>query len=448
MAGMIGGPSDGRISRRRDPLFKSSTALVVNTAGTSLVGMAFWILAARRYSPEVVGASAAVISVMLLLANAAELNLTSAMVRFLPTAGARAKAFVIRSYATVACLAILISAASIPLLRHLLLGRQLIALGPGGTIWFILAVVTWCLFALQDAVAIALRGSVWVPLENATYGLVKLVVLVAVATTAPHLGIFISWTIPMVLTIPAMNLLIFGSLLPAQRRAGGLTEKVSGRHLREFVTFEYFTSLAATAVSTLIQIMVLTRLGAVDNAYFYVVWVTASAFDVALNNLGSSLVAEAARNPDQLGVLTRKLVRHILILLAPVVAVLVIGAPVLLLLFGHTYSVHSSTLLRLLALAVAPRVVIILWMSINRVYRRVGRIFAIQATLGGLLLATSALALHLGTNIDGIGVAYLGCQTIVAIVLLPNLVHLVRSQPRLVRVPTATTMDDSGLSVP
>ena len=225
------------------------------------MGMAFWVLAARRYSASVVGASSAIISVMLLLANMAELNLTSAMVRFLPTAGQRAKAFVLRSYITVACIAIVISAAALPLLRHLTLVRQLLALGPSGTIWFVLAVAVWCLFALQDAVAIALRGSTWVPVENATYGLVKVAVLVAVATTVPRLGIFASWTIPMVLTIPAMNLLIFGSLLPAQRRLGGLTENVSGRHIREFVTFEYFTSIVATATSTFIQLLVLTRPG-------------------------------------------------------------------------------------------------------------------------------------------------------------------------------------------
>ena len=250
----------------------------------------------------------------------------------------------------------------------------------------------------------------------------------------------------MVLTIPAMNLLIVRWLLPAQSRNGGLTERVSRRHLREFVTFEYFTSLATTATSTLILLMVLSSLGAVENAYFYVVWVTASAFDVALNNLGSSLVAEVAREPERLGELTRKLVRHILLLLGPVVLVLVVGAPILLSLFGHEYSAHATTLLRLLALAVAPRVVIILWMSMNRVHRRVGRNFAMQAVLGGLLLASSALALHVHPNINVIGIAYLSCQTLVALALLPDLVANIRSQ----RTGTSgqSALPDPGLQVP
>jgi hypothetical protein len=421
----------------------------VNTAGTSVLGIAFWILAARRYSPGVVGASSALISVMLLLANLASLNLTSAMVRFLPTAGERAYAFIIRSYVAVGCIAVVGGAVSLPLLRHLAIVRALLALGPVGVIWFTLAIGAWCLFALQDAVAIALRGSIWVPAENAIYGVVKLVVLVAVATTSPTLGIFASWTIPMALTIPAMSVLIFGSLLPAQRRLGGLTENVSRRHIREFVTFEYFTSITVTATSTLIQLLVLTRLGAIESAYFYVVWVMASAFDVALNNVGASLVAEAARTPDRLPVLTRAVSRHVMTLLAPVVALLLVGAPTLLSLFGSSYSVHSATLLRLVALAVAPRVVITLWMSINRVHRRVGRIFAIQATLGGLLIATTAITIHLHPSLNAIGIAYLVCEALVAIGVLPSLVKHLRAQRTLDdAAAVAMPVGESGSALP
>jgi len=418
--------SHGRHVRRRERLYRGPTALLVNTAGTSLLGMAFWVLAARRYSPDVVGGSSAVISVMLLLANLAELNLTSAMVRFLPTAGHRRNAFIIRSYATVACLGALIGAASLPLLRHLTVVHRLLALGPGGALWFAVAVGVWCLFALQDAVAIALRGSRWVAAENSAYGVMKLGALVALAATAPKLGIFASWTIPMMLTIPGMNGIIFGSLLPAQQQIGGLTETVSRRHLREFVTFEYFTGLVGVAASTAIQLLVLTRLGATDNAYFYVVWVTTSAFDLALLNVGSSLVAEAARQPDRLASLTRALSRHLVKLLAPIMAILIIGAPLFLRILGAEYSSHSTALLRLLALAIAPRIVITLWMSINRVHRRVGRILALQATLAAVTVGASAIALNVRHSITVIGVIYLIGQTVAAIGVLPSLLSHTR----------------------
>ena len=127
---------------------------------------------------------------MLLLANVAELNLTSAMVRFLPTAGDRSKAFILSCYTTVACLGVSNSARRpYPCfgiyewcVNCLHLGR------PGGSGSFLPSQCGVCSL-FQDAVAIALRGSTWVPVENASYGVVKLVVLIAVATTAPRLGI-------------------------------------------------------------------------------------------------------------------------------------------------------------------------------------------------------------------------------------------------------------------
>jgi O-antigen/teichoic acid export membrane protein len=418
--------SHGRHVRRREPLYRGPTALLINTAGTSLLGMAFWVVAARRYSPEIVGASSAVISVMLLLATLAELNLTSAVVRFLPTAGPRRQSFIIRSYATVACLGALIGASALPLLRHLTVIRRLLALGPAGALWFAVAVGIWCLFALQDAVAIALRGSRWVVAENSAFGVMKLAALVGLATAAPSLGIFASWTIPMLLTIPAMNVIIFGSLLPAQERIGGLTETVSWRHLRDFITFEYFTGLVNVAATTFIQILVLVRLGATDNAYFYVVWVTTSAIDLALMNVGSSLVAEAARQPERLASLTRALSRHLVKLLAPIVAVLIIGAPLFLRILGAAYSSHSTTLLRLLALAVAPRIVITLWMSIHRVHRKVGRILALQATLAAVTVGASAIALDIHHSITVIGLIYLTTQGVVALGVLPSLLSYTR----------------------
>jgi O-antigen/teichoic acid export membrane protein len=447
MPGVTGRPAHARASLWHQPLYRNSTALLVNTAGTSLVGMAFWVLAARRYPASVVGASSAVISVMLVLANAAELNLTSAMVRFLPTAGRQDQRFIVRSYATVAGCGVVVGFVAFPFIRHLSLVHQLFALGPWGAIWFALAIGVWCLFALQDAVAIALRGSTWVAVENTSYGLVKVIVLVAVATTLPKLGIFTSWTIPMVLTIPAMNLVIFGSLLPAHRRVGGLTEVVSPRRFREFITFEYFTGLLGVATSTIIQLLVLIRLGAAENAYFYVVWVTTSAFDIALFNVGSSLVAEAARQPERLSKLTRDLSRHLVMLLAPVIVLLVLGAPVLLRVFGSVYSAHSVELLRLLALAVVPRIAITMWMSINRVRMRVARVFAVQATLTALLIAACAVALDIRPSINVIGLTYLGCQCLVALIILPGLLPHLRSRPDLVDV-VPFAGGDPGSSTP
>lgn len=59
----------------KDPLFRNAHALLANALGTSLLGFLYWVLAARFYSPGLVGASSALIAALLLASTVAQLNL-------------------------------------------------------------------------------------------------------------------------------------------------------------------------------------------------------------------------------------------------------------------------------------------------------------------------------------------------------------------------------------
>ncbi|HLH29198.1 MAG TPA: hypothetical protein VKW77_09785 [Acidimicrobiales bacterium] len=424
-------------------LRRSSTVLLANTASTSVLGIAFWVLVARRYPPAIVGASSALLSAMLLMANVAELNLTSAMVRFLPTAGERDKAMILRCYLLVASVGAAVAVLALPLLRHLGSFERILHFGAAGAVWFVAAIAAWTIFALQDAVAIALRGSVWVLLENSAYGLAKLGAVAALAAVAPRLGIVVGWTVPMAATIPLMALVTFGRLVPANRRLGAVREEVSVRTLRRFVTYEYLTGTTGLATATGIQLLVISLLGARQSAYFYVVWVAVTTLDVALYNVGGSFIAEAARQPGRLADHARSVLAHLTLLVAPAVAICLAAAPTILSVFGARYSAHASTLLRLVALAALPRLVVVMWMSVHRAERHVGRVFALQAALSGALVLGCGLALHYGGSLAAVGAVYLVCQASAALVLAPGLHRRIRSatagSPDLVRAPSAGT---------
>ena len=74
-------------ARLNVPLYRNGYALVASSGLTSVLGLVYWLMAARLYTPQAVGVSAALISAMTLLANLAQLNLKSALNRFLPRAG-------------------------------------------------------------------------------------------------------------------------------------------------------------------------------------------------------------------------------------------------------------------------------------------------------------------------------------------------------------------------
>ena len=60
---------------------------MLSTAGSAVLGLCFWGLAAHLYSTETIGRSSAEVSAMILIANLAQLNLAEMFIRFLPTAG-------------------------------------------------------------------------------------------------------------------------------------------------------------------------------------------------------------------------------------------------------------------------------------------------------------------------------------------------------------------------
>ncbi|MBW3590991.1 MAG: hypothetical protein KY393_03945, partial [Actinobacteria bacterium] len=82
-----------------DPLLRNAYALLINALGTSVLGLIYWILAARFYGPTLVGASSALISALLLAATVAQLNLGGTLARFLPRAGEDSRRLVLIAYA-------------------------------------------------------------------------------------------------------------------------------------------------------------------------------------------------------------------------------------------------------------------------------------------------------------------------------------------------------------
>src|SRR5260370_24573967 len=83
----------------RDPLLRNGYALIINVGATSVLGLLYWILAARLYSPAEVGVGNAAISLMQLLAGiGGQLTFAAALARFIPRAGGGSKRLAFFSY--------------------------------------------------------------------------------------------------------------------------------------------------------------------------------------------------------------------------------------------------------------------------------------------------------------------------------------------------------------
>jgi hypothetical protein len=74
-------------------LFRNAYALMLNTGISAVLGLGFWLAAARYYSESAVGQGSAAIAAMKLLAGLTAVTLTGALARLIPVAG-RATVFV------------------------------------------------------------------------------------------------------------------------------------------------------------------------------------------------------------------------------------------------------------------------------------------------------------------------------------------------------------------
>ncbi|MGE5141639.1 MAG: hypothetical protein ACM3JD_19410, partial [Rudaea sp.] len=102
---------DQLIGHVRTPLFRNAYALIFSSAATSVLGIAYWALAARYYPTEIVGLNSAAIAATLLLSSISILYLDGAFIRFIPRAGRNTKRLVLYAYLVASTLSIVVSLA-------------------------------------------------------------------------------------------------------------------------------------------------------------------------------------------------------------------------------------------------------------------------------------------------------------------------------------------------
>ncbi|MFN8446527.1 MAG: phosphotransferase [Caldilineaceae bacterium] len=399
-------------------LLRNGYALVFNSMATSALGVFYWMLAAHIYSAPVVGLNAALINAMLFLAQSAQLNLTNGVNRFLPVAGKRSMRFILSVYAVG-----LVAAPLVCLIYFLGIEAWATSLYAVFVDWhfallFVAATMAWCIFALQDSVLIGLRQATWVPVENLTFAVAKLVLLVVLVKLLPNLGIFLSWVVPMALLLLPVNWVIFRYLAPRHIVATDLrSEPLTVGSVTRYVAGDYLGSLVMTATTGLLPLMVLEQAGAATNAYFSIAWTIANSLYLVSRNMGMSLISEASLDRGKLELYRRRVLLQTFKVLVPITLFIVITAPWLLRLFGQAYSSEATTLLRLLALSALPAVIPSLSVSVNRVQRKLMRVFIVQAALCGLVVVLSYLLLK-RDGITGIGLAWLIGQSVIALILV------------------------------
>lgn len=414
---------------RITPLATTGYALLLNSGLTSVLGVAYWALAARQYSAASVGNASAELSAIFLISGATALGTNALLMRYLPEAGSSAARLILGTYGASGGLAFLVAVA-VGLADYGLLfpdrhgGAHVVTV-----IAFALATGVWSIFSLQDVALTGMRAAKWVVPENTIYAVSKLVLLAALAGVASRSGIVVSWTAPLVPIIVAITLLIFLRVVPGHIRSTGTAHRhVGARELARYAAGNWMGSLFLLVATTVLPIMIVHTVGAHAAGYFYPPWSLMISLSLIAASLTVAMTVESSRDGAQLSVNGRRVLTHIGRLLVPTVVLVVVAAPLILDIFGPAYRSHSTLVLRLLALSTLPNVMIAIALAVTRVEHRHFAVIAMQAAICVLALGLARLLLP-RYGINGAATAWLAAQLVVALGVTPILLRSLAKAP-------------------
>jgi O-antigen/teichoic acid export membrane protein len=410
------------------PLYRNAYLLMLNTAITSALGFVYWFAAAKLHTKGEIGLNAALISAMVLLSAFAQLNFPQVLMRYVPVAGRQTRKLLHWSHWLPASVGIVLTAVVLLVAHFVTDSNNVMNMGFALGIWLTISVAAWSLFNLQDSALIGLREVKWVVIDNAVFGVLKVVLLFPFAIWFGKLGPFIAWTLPVLLSLLPLHWLIFRRLVPRHMKTAQESEEpLDPRGIAKFVAYDYVGWLFAQATITLVPLLVVSVLSEEDNGVYYIVQIIAGALDLFVANLMTSLVVEASSDLKSMAHLSRLVVKRIAVIVLPAVAITLVIAPYILMLFNtaeSNYSEEGAMVMRLLAISTVFRVVITLSNALARIRQRTQQIAITQTVQASLIIGLSLVFMP-SMGIEGVGLGTLIASIVVALALTPQLLRTI-----------------------
>jgi O-antigen/teichoic acid export membrane protein len=333
-----------------DHMLRNSLFLILSTGLQAALGFAFWIVVARLFSTADVGIGSSLISATGLIAYLALLGLNNALVRFLPTAPDRNALITVSMLTVAGCGAVLgaiyifatpIFAPKVAFVAH----RPMLALG------FVLLTAAAAVNLLTDSVFIASRRASYTALTDGGVGGIGKIVLAFALIGAGAYGLF-SASVGGFAAASLASLMLMATAVrwrPSVKKPMEILKP-----LLKFSGANYAGNVMALLPTLVVPLIILDRLGASAEAYFFVAFQLANLLYAAASAVEQTFLAEGSQADVDWRNLLRRSLRLLVALFLPMCLVVVVAAHWVLLAFGVKYSQHGTPTLILLAVAAVP----------------------------------------------------------------------------------------------
>ncbi|MEV4900708.1 hypothetical protein AB0K08_05125 [Citricoccus sp. NPDC055426] len=395
----VPGPSEWN-----SPVVRGAMALTINSVVSAVLGLVFWILAARLLPVEQIGLGMATVATITTVANLGQLNLyQTAGILLSGGQGSRRRVLDLSGLVIAATLLLGTGAALLWALTRL--GDDLVTTGA----LFVACAVAWALYSLKDGLLVGLRGFASVPMLNTLYGVLKVGVLILLAAAWGAQSIVAATFVPVLVILPVAVWVIF-------RRAPETGSPAAPLHAvdRKFIGVDYLGFVCLQLSTTLLPLLILSWAGPHAAGVFAVVWLLVVMLDTLAHNAGIPLASEAARAPHRARRLSGIVSRWAFVLVAAAVAATLLLADVILGFYGEVYADEGATALRIFALATLARCYTVLTMAVIRAARRAAVASSIEALHLVVLLSAAAYSVP-SHGVTGMAWAWLAAQLVTAV---------------------------------
>lgn len=325
-----------------ESLFRNSASLVMSIAVTAVCGFGALILLTRLYSVQAVGLSAAAVSACGLVSTTVQFGLNYSLPRFLPSSTNRAA--LINTVLTVTLLAAFLGAAIFVVLPA---ASKLYALG--GVLFVTVFIVSTTLSAggnQLENVLIADRLSSKIVSITAISNVAK------IAAPAVFLFLGLAGAFAAQSTVGIVAFIVAAVILV--RRGHQFRPALSLTATRKLIRFSagaYIGGQIGSLPSLLLPLIILSRFGPSQSAYWYTAMAIASMLYQLPGSVAKALLPETSHRPAERKMLIRRSAIVIGCVMTPVLVIAYFAAPIVLAILGHRYSLEALAALHLLIIS-------------------------------------------------------------------------------------------------
>lgn len=401
----------------RDPVARNSLAIMASTVVTSAFGFVFWIIVARLADATTSGIGAAFASGVQLLSVVASVGAAAALVEWLPRAQDD------RQWRQLVTIGVAAAAATSLVGGLLVVGSTAVGLPivpaldtPSAACVFVLAAVLFSIGTVVDYVAVSEnRGVVLLVRNTIMCGLRIPFFALLLAPLGGTDAIFLSWAAATAFSVA------YGWFAFARRGERAFAPDLghAREHLwrmRHSLVGQHLITVSAMVPGYLLPLIVVARLDAAQNAYFYVTWMLGSVFFMISPAVSAALFAAVAGGRVD-GELVLRSLRLILLLLAAPIVVYLVGGRWLLAVFGPEYAAAGTTLLVMLTLSSIPDAVTNVAVAVLRATGRMAWALTLNVSIAVIVVVGSWITLP-RWGIDVVGIWWLVAQAAGAVVVL------------------------------